>query len=395
MSLTASLQQRLGPPPLDGQLRHAPGGARTRLRSPSSGTSTGAVPRPAGRHRGQRTRSRAPGRRRGGEQPGGSARPHEQPGRPPARRRCWPNGCATCRRGSRQPRAAVQQRRRGQRGGPEALPSAPPGRRLGRVRRRVSTAAPSAPRRHRVSLPKRAPFEPLPGPVTFVPYGDADALRAAVGPGTASVVLEPVLGRGRGGRATGGFLEAARQACDEHGALLHLDEVQGGVGRSGSWLTSTVTAPESCRTSSRSPRRSAAGSRSARSSRTAGCDGAGPGDHGHHVRRRSGRLRRGPRGAAHHRAGRAPGAATKTGDRLRPRHRGPRPPARAAGPGLGLWLGIVLTERSPPPSRLLRVTPASCSARRARRRAARAAAGAHRRAGRRFRPGSPGSPRRR
>ena len=90
---------------------------------------------------------------------------------------------------------------------------------------------------------KRAPFEPLPGPVAFVPYGDAAALRAAVTHRTASVVLEPVMGEAGVVVPPAGFLEAAREACDASGALLHLDEVQGGVGRVGAWLTSTVTAP--------------------------------------------------------------------------------------------------------------------------------------------------------
>ena len=91
---------------------------------------------------------------------------------------------------------------------------------------------------------KRAPFEPLPGPVAFVPYGDAAALRAAVSERTASVVLEPVMGEAGVVVPPAGFLEAARQACDASGALLHLDEVQGGVGRVGAWLTSAVTAPD-------------------------------------------------------------------------------------------------------------------------------------------------------
>ena len=90
---------------------------------------------------------------------------------------------------------------------------------------------------------KRAPFEPLPGPVVFVPYGDAEALRGAVTAQTASVVLEPVMGEAGVVVPPDGYLEAARAACDAHGALLHLDEVQGGVGRVGAWLTSQVTAP--------------------------------------------------------------------------------------------------------------------------------------------------------
>ena len=90
---------------------------------------------------------------------------------------------------------------------------------------------------------KRTPFEPLPGPVAFVPYGDSAALHAAVTDATASVVLEPVMGEAGVVLPPPGFLEAAREACDAHGALLHVDEVQGGVGRVGAWLTSTVLAP--------------------------------------------------------------------------------------------------------------------------------------------------------
>ena len=90
---------------------------------------------------------------------------------------------------------------------------------------------------------KRAPFEPLPGPVTFVPYGDEAALRGAVTELTASVVLEPVLGEAGVVVPPPGFLPAAREACDRVGALLHLDEVQGGIGRAGAWLSSSVVAP--------------------------------------------------------------------------------------------------------------------------------------------------------
>ena len=90
---------------------------------------------------------------------------------------------------------------------------------------------------------KRLPFEPLPGPVTFVPYGDAAALDAAVTVGTASVVLEPVLGEAGVVVPPADFLPAAREACDRTGALLHLDEVQGGTGRAGAWLSSSVLAP--------------------------------------------------------------------------------------------------------------------------------------------------------
>ena len=83
---------------------------------------------------------------------------------------------------------------------------------------------------------KREPFAPLPGPVTFVPYGDAAALRAAVTERTAAVFLEPTLGEGGVVPPPAGYLAAARAACDAAGALLVLDEVQSGVGRTGAWF---------------------------------------------------------------------------------------------------------------------------------------------------------------
>jgi acetylornithine/N-succinyldiaminopimelate aminotransferase len=90
---------------------------------------------------------------------------------------------------------------------------------------------------------KRTPFEPLPGPVRFVPYGDADALRAAVRADTAAVVLEPVLGEAGVVVPPPGFLAAARAAATDAGAVLLLDEVQGGIGRAGAWLSSSVVEP--------------------------------------------------------------------------------------------------------------------------------------------------------
>jgi acetylornithine/N-succinyldiaminopimelate aminotransferase len=83
---------------------------------------------------------------------------------------------------------------------------------------------------------KREPFAPLPGPVTFVPYGDAAALDAAVTPRTAALFLEPTLGEGGVVPPPPGYLRAAREACDRTGALLVVDEVQSGVGRTGVWF---------------------------------------------------------------------------------------------------------------------------------------------------------------
>ncbi|MDO9454834.1 acetylornithine transaminase [Nocardioides sp.] len=82
----------------------------------------------------------------------------------------------------------------------------------------------------------RTPFEPLPGDVTFVPYGDADALAAAVTDATAAVLLEPIQGEAGVVVPPEGYLAAARAITTEHGALLWLDEIQTGMGRTGLWL---------------------------------------------------------------------------------------------------------------------------------------------------------------
>jgi len=84
----------------------------------------------------------------------------------------------------------------------------------------------------------REPFEPLPGDVTWVPYGDADALAAAVDDETAAVVIEPLQGEAGVNVAETAFLVAARRITAEHGALLWFDEVQSGMGRTGHWLAS-------------------------------------------------------------------------------------------------------------------------------------------------------------
>ena len=85
---------------------------------------------------------------------------------------------------------------------------------------------------------KREPFEPLPGPVTFVDYGDVQALRAAVDSSVAAVFLEPTQGEAGVVPPPPGYLAAAREICDAAGALLVLDEVQSGIGRTGHWFAS-------------------------------------------------------------------------------------------------------------------------------------------------------------
>jgi len=82
----------------------------------------------------------------------------------------------------------------------------------------------------------RTPFEPLPGEVTWVPYGDSAALAAAVTHQTAAVVLEPIQGEAGVVVPPDGYLTAAREITTRHGALLWLDEVQTGIGRTGAWF---------------------------------------------------------------------------------------------------------------------------------------------------------------
>ena len=69
-----------------------------------------------------------------------------------------------------------------------------------------------------------------------VPFGDLDAVEAMVGPNTAGVLLEPIQGEGGVRAFSHGFLKGVRELCDRHGLLLVLDEVQTGVGRTGSFL---------------------------------------------------------------------------------------------------------------------------------------------------------------
>jgi acetylornithine/N-succinyldiaminopimelate aminotransferase len=83
---------------------------------------------------------------------------------------------------------------------------------------------------------KVAPFRPLPGVVTHVPYGDVGALAAAVTPETAMVILEPIQGESGVVVPPAGYLAAARRISADRGALLVLDEVQTGVGRTGHWF---------------------------------------------------------------------------------------------------------------------------------------------------------------
>ncbi len=82
----------------------------------------------------------------------------------------------------------------------------------------------------------REPFEPLPGHVTWVPYGDADALASALDDDVAAVVVEPLQGENGVAVPPEGFLGDVRRLTLQHGALMWVDEVQTGIGRCGAWF---------------------------------------------------------------------------------------------------------------------------------------------------------------
>jgi len=82
----------------------------------------------------------------------------------------------------------------------------------------------------------REPFQPLPGDVVHVPFGDVEALDRAIDEQVAAVVLEPLQGEAGVLPAPRGYLAAARRRTEAAGTLLVLDEVQCGIGRTGAWF---------------------------------------------------------------------------------------------------------------------------------------------------------------
>jgi len=82
----------------------------------------------------------------------------------------------------------------------------------------------------------REGFGPITG-ATHVPYGDIDAVTRALGPDVAAIIVESIQGEGGVLPAPEGFLSALRRLCDKNGVLLIADEVQTGIGRTGSWLS--------------------------------------------------------------------------------------------------------------------------------------------------------------
>lgn len=84
---------------------------------------------------------------------------------------------------------------------------------------------------------KHEPFQPLPEGFRHVAWDDLDALDRAVDESVvAGVLLEPLQGEGGVNMSSPGFLTAVRRLCDERGALLMLDEIQTGLGRTGRWF---------------------------------------------------------------------------------------------------------------------------------------------------------------
>ncbi len=83
---------------------------------------------------------------------------------------------------------------------------------------------------------KREPFLPLVKGVKHVPYGDIDAMRKAVTRKTAMVIIEPIMGEAGVVVPPADYLQQLRQLCDEKGALLVIDAVQTGMGRTGDWF---------------------------------------------------------------------------------------------------------------------------------------------------------------
>jgi len=83
---------------------------------------------------------------------------------------------------------------------------------------------------------KREPFLPLIKGVKHVPYGDIDAMRKAVSKKTAMVIIEPIMGEAGVIVPPQDYLHQLRQICDKNGALLVIDAVQTGMGRTGDWF---------------------------------------------------------------------------------------------------------------------------------------------------------------
>lgn len=83
---------------------------------------------------------------------------------------------------------------------------------------------------------KRDPFKPLLPGITHVPFGDLEAMKRKVSRKTAMVIVEPILGEAGVVMPPPGYLKGIREMCDQTGALMVLDCVQTGMGRTGEWF---------------------------------------------------------------------------------------------------------------------------------------------------------------
>jgi len=83
---------------------------------------------------------------------------------------------------------------------------------------------------------KHEPFQPMPEGFKHVAWGDVDAIAQAVDASVAAVLIEPVQGEGGVNVAPPGYLSAIREICDATGALMMVDEIQTGFGRTGAWF---------------------------------------------------------------------------------------------------------------------------------------------------------------
>ena len=83
---------------------------------------------------------------------------------------------------------------------------------------------------------KRDPFKPLIPRITFLPFGDFKALKRGINKRTAMVIVEPIQGEAGVIVPPQGFLQAIRERCNQTGALMAVDEVQTGMGRTGRWF---------------------------------------------------------------------------------------------------------------------------------------------------------------
>ncbi len=190
---------------------------------------------------------------------------------------------------------------------------------------------------------KQEPFAPLPGDVVHVPYGDTEALAAAVDDATAAVFLEPIMGEGGVVVPPAGYLVAAREITSKHGALLVLDEVQTGMGRTGAFFAHQhdgIT-PDIVTLAKGSGRR-AADRRVPRGRQDRGS--AQPRPARQHVRWQPGLHRRGARGAQGARRRRSHRPRRRARQDAQPRHRVAGASARRPRPRPGTAAGCRATR---------------------------------------------------